>query len=249
MRFHDERQNTHPGRYFAGQDISLQQQFSQAADISLQRQLSAPPDIGLPRQVTSAQDISFTRQLSTPAPQDLTQQAQQQQYTTNPQYQGPQFWGGCLCRDGYQQQQQQQERSVCDACAFHVKIIPEKADNRPLKLICFLLPIKVSREFDLLLCIHYAYICRWIRNLKETFLWSIITWPTLGKQNIQFQVVCWETVLSSTDLIHLRKRQRYVMHNVYLNSPFVVMSDSKLKFESLSGYDRCCRYLTILRAP
>ena len=51
------------------------------------------------------------------------------------------------------------------------------------------------------------------------------------------------------DLIHLRKRQRYVMHNVYLNSPFVVMSDSKLKFESLSGYDRCCRYLTILRAP
>ena len=91
MRFHDERQNTHPGRYFAGQDISLQQQFPQVADISLQRQLSAPPDIGLPRQVTSAQDISFTRQLSTPAPQDLTQQAQQQQYTTNPQYQGPQF--------------------------------------------------------------------------------------------------------------------------------------------------------------
>ena len=91
MRFHDERQNTHPGRYFAGQDISLQQQFPQVADISLQRQLSAPPDIGLARQVTSAQDISFTRQLSTPAPQDLTQQAQQQQYTTNPQYQGPQF--------------------------------------------------------------------------------------------------------------------------------------------------------------
>ena len=90
MRFHDERQNTHPGRYFAGQDMSLQQQFSQAADISLQRQLSAP-EIGLQRQVTSAQDISFTRQLSTPAPQDLTQQAQQQQYTTNPQYQGPQF--------------------------------------------------------------------------------------------------------------------------------------------------------------
>ena len=65
-----------------------------------------------------------------------------------------------MCRDGYQQQQQQQERSVCDACAFHVKMFPEKADNRPLKLICFLLPIKVSREFDLLLCIDYAYICR-----------------------------------------------------------------------------------------
>ena len=229
--------------------MSLQQQFSQAADISLQRQLSAPSEIGLQRQVTSAQDIPFTRQLSTPAPQDLTQQAQQQQYTTNPQYQGPQFWGGCLCRDSYQQQQQQQqERSVCDARAFHVKMFPEKTDNRSLTLICFLLPIKVSREFDLLLCINYADICRWIRNLKETFLWSIITWPTLGKQNIQFQVVCWETVLSSTDLIH-RDIQRYVMHNVYLNSPFVVMSDSKLKFESLSGYDRCCRYLTILRAP
>ena len=132
---------------------------------------------------------------------------------------------------------------------FMSKCFPEKTDNRPLELICFLLPIKVSREFDFLLCINYAYICRWIRNLKETFLWSIITWPTLGKQNIQFQVVCLETVLSFTDLIHLRKRQRYVMHNVYLNSPFVVMSDSKLKFESLSGYDRCCRYLTILRAP
>lgn len=39
------------------------------------------------------------------------------------------------------------------------------------------------------------------------------------------------------------------MHNVYLNNPFVVVSDSKLKLESLSGYDRCCRYLTILRAP
>ena len=124
-------------------------------------------------------------------------------------------------------------------------MFPEKTDNRPLKLVCFLLPIKVSREFDLWLCINCAYICRWIRNLKETFLWSIITWPTLGKQNIQFQVVCWEIVLSSTDLIHLRKRQRYVMHNVYLNSPFVVMGESKLKFGSLSGYDRYFRYLTI----
>ena len=124
-------------------------------------------------------------------------------------------------------------------------MFPEKTDNRPLKLVCFLLPIKVSREFDLWLCINYAYVCRWIRNLKETFLWSIITWPTLGKQNIQFQVVCWEIVLSSTDLIHLRKRQRYVMHNVYLNSPFVVMGESKLKFGSLSGHDRYFRYLTI----
>lgn len=61
-------------------------QFTQTADITLQRQMSAP-DIGLQRQ-----DIAqFTRQLSTPAPQDLAQQAQQQQYTTNPQYQTPQF--------------------------------------------------------------------------------------------------------------------------------------------------------------
>ena len=45
------------------------------------------------------------------------------------------------------------------------------------------------------------------------------------------------------------KETEICMHNVYLNSPFVVMSDSKLKFESLSGYDRCFRYLTILRAP
>lgn len=68
-----------------GQDISLPQ-FPQTADLTLQRQLSAP-DLGLQRQ-----DIAqFTRQLSTPAPQDLTQQAQQQQYTTNPQYQTPQF--------------------------------------------------------------------------------------------------------------------------------------------------------------
>ena len=69
-----------------GQDISLQPPFTQTADIPLQRQLSAP-DIVLPRQ-----DIAqFTRQLSTPAPQDLAQQAQQQQYTTNPQFQAPQF--------------------------------------------------------------------------------------------------------------------------------------------------------------
>lgn len=69
-----------------GQEISLPPQFTQTADIPLQRQLSAP-DLGLQRQ-----DIAqFTRQLSTPAPQDLTQQAQQQQYTTNPQYQTPQF--------------------------------------------------------------------------------------------------------------------------------------------------------------
>lgn len=74
-----------------GQDISLPPQFTQTADISLQRQLSAPPEIGLPRQVSAAQDITFTRQLSTPAPQDIAQQAQQQQYTGNPQYQGPQF--------------------------------------------------------------------------------------------------------------------------------------------------------------
>ena len=35
------------------------------------------------------------------------------------------------------------------------------------------------------LLINYAYICTGIRrNLKETVLWSIITWPTPGKQNI-----------------------------------------------------------------
>ena len=78
-------------QFLTGQEMALQSQFSQAADITLQRQMSAPPEIGLSRQVTAAQDVPFTRQLSTPAPQDLTQQAQQQQYTANPQYQGPQF--------------------------------------------------------------------------------------------------------------------------------------------------------------
>ena len=38
--------------------------------------------------------------------------------------------------------------------------------------------------------INYAYICMWIRqNLKETVLKSIITWPTLGKQNMQTKEV------------------------------------------------------------
>ena len=38
--------------------------------------------------------------------------------------------------------------------------------------------------------INYAYICTWIRqNLKETVLKSIITWPTLGKQNMQTKEV------------------------------------------------------------
>lgn len=75
----------------AGQDLSLPPQFVQSTDATLQRQLSAPPEIGLSRQVSAAQDMTFTRQLSTPAPQDLSQQAQQQQYTGNPQFQGPQF--------------------------------------------------------------------------------------------------------------------------------------------------------------
>ena len=72
----------------AGPDISMASaQFTQTADLTLQRQISAPPDVGHQRQ-----DIAqFTRQLSTTAPQDLTQQAQQQQYTGNPQYQTPQF--------------------------------------------------------------------------------------------------------------------------------------------------------------
>lgn len=76
-----------------GPELSaLPPQFTQNPEVTLQRQLSAPPDIGLSRQVPATQDITqFTRQLSTPAPQDLSQQAQQQQYTGNPQYQGPQF--------------------------------------------------------------------------------------------------------------------------------------------------------------
>ena len=76
-----------------GQDLSaISQQFTQNPEITLQRQHSAPSDIGLSRQVPPTQDITqFTRQLSTPAPQDLSQQAQQQHYTGNPQYQGSQF--------------------------------------------------------------------------------------------------------------------------------------------------------------
>ena len=55
--------------------------FTKSADLSLQRQLAVPREVGLQRR-----DIASTRQLSTPAPQDLTQQAQQQQHTGNPQY-------------------------------------------------------------------------------------------------------------------------------------------------------------------
>ena len=51
------------------------------------------------------------------------------------------------------------------------------------------------KGFDFCLFINYAYIClRTRRNFKETALQGNITWPTLGKQNVQAKEVYWMAV-------------------------------------------------------
>ena len=49
-----------------------------------------------------------------------------------------------------------------------------------------------SSEFSFCLFTSYAYICTCIRrHLKETILWSSITWSEMGKQNVQAEKVYW----------------------------------------------------------
>ena len=62
--------------------------------------------------------------------------------------------------------------------------------SRPLKLVSFEFPMKCSEEFAPFFSsqiMHSFNKSRKRRNLKETVLLrrSIITWPTLGKQNKQ----------------------------------------------------------------
>ena len=71
---------------------------------------------------------------------------------------------------------------------------------RPFQLVCFNFPntdyVILSRKFAFCLFINYAYklfhklcklfIYKWIgRHLKETVLWSTITWSEMGKHNVQ----------------------------------------------------------------
>ena len=51
---------------------------------------------------------------------------------------------------------------------------------------------RCQENFPPCLLMNYAYICTWLRGiLKDTILSSIITWPTLGKQNILSKQVHW----------------------------------------------------------
>ena len=53
-------------------------------------------------------------------------------------------------------------------------------------LLRFVYPFQVSRNSQLYLCRLYLHMTPLIRgNLKETALLIIITWPEMGKQNIQ----------------------------------------------------------------
>ena len=69
-------------------------------------------------------------------------------------------------------------------------------DNRPFKLVHFVLPFQTTRcprgNFPFVFFISYAYICTCIRqHLKETIPSSSITWSEIGKQNIQAKEVYW----------------------------------------------------------
>ena len=66
-------------------------------------------------------------------------------------------------------------------------------ENRPFQLVHFVFPFQTmwcSQEFSFCLFISYAYICTCIRwHLKETILWSSITWSEMGKQNVRAEKV------------------------------------------------------------
>ena len=70
----------------------------------------------------------------------------------------------------------------------------EPSDDNPFSACTIRFPISdhviFSWEFSFCLFTTYAYIRTCIRrHLKETILWSSITWPEMGKQNVEAEKV------------------------------------------------------------